>query len=378
MYTVCLPNPDYIRKTIGGAEVQLFLIGRELARRGWRVIYASESIENCSVDEGIELVPLSAQRSHRRRIAELVEVMRRYDVDVCYQRGRKIYTWYAFAAAREVGIPFVNAFSMDLDCQRYKFLFRNIGSLSRTVKHLIRLPKILYVDIRTLYAIRHANRVFFQSKYQEEQAAKQRICGDIVPTVHVVPKKPVDKRTDRQPVILWLATIKEWKRPELFIRLANELANTDLRFVMAGNVRSSEYGKLIDKLQQDSPQFEYLPCNSLERSNELIEMADIFVNTSTQAEGFPNTFVQAWLRGTVVVSLEFDPDNLLTNDRLGRRSGSFATLKRDIVKLAEDGELRRTIAARAYDYAANRFDIDKNVSCIEKSLVELIESGKRR
>jgi glycosyltransferase involved in cell wall biosynthesis len=57
--------------------------------------------------------------------------------------------------------------------------------------------------------------------------------------------------------------------------------------------------------------FDYLGPVSFEESNSLFAKANIFINTSKAQEGFPNTFIQAWMQGVPTISLDFDPDNLI-------------------------------------------------------------------
>ncbi len=65
----------------------------------------------------------------------------------------------------------------------------------------------------------------------------------------------------------------------------------------------------------------------------LFSRAKIFLNTS-QIEGFPNTFLQAWVRSVPVVTF-FDPDSLVKQRQLGRTAADFDDMVDAIQSLAE-------------------------------------------
>ena len=56
--------------------------------------------------------------------------------------------------------------------------------------------------------------------------------------------------------------------------------------------------------------------------NQLFEKSHILVHTGF-VEGFPNTFIQAWMRKMVVLSLQIDPDNVLTSKKIGFLGKNF-------------------------------------------------------
>lgn len=84
---------------------------------------------------------------------------------------------------------------------------------------------------------------------------------------------------------------------------------------------------------------------------KMIEAAWIFVNTSLPVEGFPNTFVQSWLRETPVVSLHVDPGGVLKKERIGCLSGNFNQLVEDVRALLDHQEERLSMGKRARNYA---------------------------
>ncbi|VAW13835.1 hypothetical protein MNBD_BACTEROID05-633, partial [hydrothermal vent metagenome] len=115
--------------------------------------------------------------------------------------------------------------------------------------------------------------------------------------------------------ILWVATIKEWKRPEIFIRLAKMFPKE--KFVMVGGMskKSNEYYEKIKDMALKVKNLEFRGYLNLEEVEEEFSRAKIFVNTSVQ-EGFPNTFLQSWRRGIPVVSY-IDPDGIIEKESLG-------------------------------------------------------------
>jgi glycosyltransferase involved in cell wall biosynthesis len=85
----------------------------------------------------------------------------------------------------------------------------------------------------------------------------------------------------------------------------------------------------------------------------LFSRARIFLNTS-EIEGFPNTFLQAWVRGVPVVTF-FDPDSLIKQRQLGRTAVDLDDMGNAIKTLLEDSQERERAGERARAYAVATF-----------------------
>ena len=106
--------------------------------------------------------------------------------------------------------------------------------------------------------------------------------------------------------------LRQPKRPDLLVEIAKKMPNT--RFVIGGGPslhRSPRgYGERIIEDLRALPNVEYVGQVPPEKAEQIIADAAVLLSTS-DIEGFPNTFTQAWASGTPVVSLTVDPDNVI-------------------------------------------------------------------
>ena len=119
---------------------------------------------------------------------------------------------------------------------------------------------------------------------------------------------------------------------------------------------------------ETTPNLQYLGQKTHGEVNELLARAHIFVNTSTQ-EGFPNTFIQAWLRDVAVVSLSVDPDQLLSREQAGIAAQSEAGLTEAVRTLIENPQVRAGFVRRGRDHAIAHHSLQN-----ARQLVQLIRS----
>ena len=137
--------------------------------------------------------------------------------------------------------------------------------------------------------------------------------GKVIRNFH--PYKGI-KKNNKKEYLLWVSTIRKWKRPKHLISLCRNFPNE--RFVMIGGRPNSGDRKLYDIIKEDTKQIinlEFKGYQPIETTEQYFDQCKIFINTS-EYEGFPNTFLQAWRRGIPVISY-IDPDGIIEKYGLG-------------------------------------------------------------
>ena len=177
-----------------------------------------------------------------------------------------------------------------------------------------------------------------------------------------------ERNKNRVKQVLWVANFKPVKQPEMFIQLAKKFRNNkSVKFIMVGK-SSLAYQPILDKITQSQTNFEYCGGISQKEVNKKIEQSDLFVNTSL-SEGFPNTFIQAWLRRVPVLSMHIDPSQIIKKHQIGVIAPNLEQMVEVINSLLFDDKQFEKMGSQAEEYAKNNHSL-KNIDKIKK-LMEL-------
>ena len=158
----------------------------------------------------------------------------------------------------------------------------------------------------------------------------------------------------KKKIILWVANIKKFKRPELFASIAKEFTSCDdMQFVMVGRETDSFCTQI------NLPNLVGVGQVNQEKISEIMNKSYCLVNTSIK-EGFSNVFIQAWQRYLPVISLSVDPDDILKKYNIGMCSGTIVKLKEDLQKIINNPDLRNKMGLNAFIYAQKHHSL-KNI-----------------
>lgn len=153
--------------------------------------------------------------------------------------------------------------------------------------------------------------------------------------------------------ILWVNNLRDLKRPQLVLDLAKTLP--DYRIVMIGGPVSdheSTYAE-IQRRARDFGNLEFMGPVPYHEIGVFFSHSKILINTS-EVEGFPNSFLQAWVRGVPVISF-FDPDGLIQANSLGKVPRNLYEMASMIVELLQNEKQREYISAKAETFALQNY-----------------------
>jgi len=300
-------NRDASVETAGGAELQQKFIGEGLRDRGYDISYITldhgqrdgklirgmKVYKTFKLDQGIFGIRFFYPRLYR-----IWKALKKADADLYYVR----------CATFLPGIVSIFA-------QRHnkKFVFAGAHDTNFTPGNL-RLPskrdEILYK-----YGLSNAHKIIVQSEKQSELLRdnfnkKSKVIRNFYPL------KPKYMDENKRRCILWVSTIKSWKRPLKFIAIAERFPKEE--FVMIGGRSGMGERDLYDNVQAAAKRLKnlnFLGFQPFDITEKYFDRCKLFVNTSLY-EGFPNTFLQAWSRGVPILSY-VDPDNVVRKYNLG-------------------------------------------------------------
>jgi glycosyltransferase involved in cell wall biosynthesis len=286
--------PDTGLGFVGGAEVQQTVQMRALQRAGYRISAIAKDDGQADVldCDGIALYKIPADagrglpgtRFLYPRMTDLVALLWRIDPDIVFIQTAGEQVAAAALYARLAGKQLVFAGASDPDFARGV-----LPGMSRWHGALYR------------FGLRAADAILVQNQAQMDALARNYgRRGQLLQNGYA---EPGARDGAFEGHVLWAATVKPLKRPELFIELARRLPQR--RFVMVGGPGLTPDARAYcDSMRQDAagvPNLEVVGHVPFERVGRWFDGAAVVINTSDY-EGLPNTFMQAWLRGIPTVS----------------------------------------------------------------------------
>jgi glycosyltransferase involved in cell wall biosynthesis len=363
---LCIVAPSHWETRLGGAEYQIqMLLERLLDLDLFEIHYLTRRAPASSAGYRVHAIgsgrpPGGAFVLDAPKLWGLLKAIR---PDVIYQRVACAYTGVAAGYANAHHCRMVWHVSSDRDLDP---ALRQISASKLWHKVLTHVERSC-VD----YGARNSSAVIVQTRHQGELLLRNfgRAAAAQVANFHPEATERLAKPADRVR-LCWIANLKPLKQPHLFLELARRFMDRpQLEFIMIGDrFGGAEAQARFEADLRAAPNVRYMGRLPNESVNELLASSHLLVNTS-DFEGFSNTFIQAWLRGAVVVSLRVDPDGVFQDERYGVCArGNYEELVRAVARLAENAPLRTAIATRARALAQQSFsraNIDRLVEVLD-------------
>ena len=344
---------DEALQLVGGAEVQQVIVAKALAERGYRV---SMVCLDFGQPEEVDIEGVRIFRAYRPdeglpvlrfvwpRMSKIWACMRRIDADIYYQRTAGTLTGVVAAFCRWAG--------------------------KRSVFAVAGQPMLRHGRERWFYhfGLRNVDRICVQNPEQAE-GIRETFGREsvLLPSCCRTTEASADEVRDR---IVWVGTIRTLKRPQLLLDIAE--AMPQYRFKMVGGPASEERDlyPVIEARARRLPNVEFVGFVPHAKVREHLRSAALLVNTS-ESEGFPDTFLQAWANGIPTVSF-VDCGARWCGRPVGRSVGTVQEMSHGIARLMSDEIGRREEGHFCRQFVEQQLSVDAVVDKYEVMFGDLL------
>lgn len=371
---ICFLMRSDSREVHAGAEIQAGNLASALAGIGWEVHYICRK---ASGREGTEC--RNGVTYHyvgkKRRMFEWIDFPGIYgklmslEPDITYQRMLSPDTALLGWMSVHRKIPFIWNCTDNRSLNR-RFFQKRVGWRKINGPLPVKFTRWIILrinahinDLLAGWGLNRADARIVQNDVQKSQA-RERFGEEpyVMPSGHPVPEEGISGG-DGRPRVVWAGNLGARKRPELLLKLADMCRDLDVVFEVFGQGSTPDGWAVAGELARRA-NINYHGYRPPDEVNEALDRSDFLLNTSSW-EGFPNTFIQAWLRGIPVLSLGVNPDSILDDMTYGRSFSSveaaFEFISREIRQPYYGRSRRdriRALARERYDIAqvARRYD----------------------
>ena len=329
----------------GGAELQQVLIANRLREKGYGISFVIQDFgqpPKVTNDKGIMLVKTcefgKGMRVIRcfRWIRAQMKAMEQVNADIYYHRAVGPSAGVAAFFCQRKRKPFVYGIANNEDVD---------GSWK---------PHFPFYSYRMFqYGLTHATKLVAQTEDQVVLAKRNYRKDAILIRNMFAPIADV-QAAEKTIQVLWVGAFRNAKRPQMYVDLAKRLPQ--YQFLMVGGPGLTN-GLLFKEIASRAEGIRNVTLTGpvpYARANEYFSQAMVFVNTS-DGEGFPNTYLQAWSRGVPVIAA-FDADGIISRHDLGRHCSDVDSLAAAVKEFLENEELRVSAGERAKRYVEEYHD----------------------
>jgi glycosyltransferase involved in cell wall biosynthesis len=335
-------------RTFGGANVQLFMIARELADHS--DITAYSFIPEYPVIDFEDAAKFNLVKTFREhdsfplKVLKYHRTIRNLKPDVIIQRGLTLESCLFSVYCTLFKIKYVFMLAHDIESEgRYQ----SSGKRCPLFRLLLRYAHLLVAQNELqrdrLLAHHGSSRTVIIKK------------GIVLPKTRVSRKKLYD--------CIWVARCETWKDPESFIKLAEALPGKKFCMVCFPAPGGEEYYASIRQRAESLRNMTFFPFVPNERLQDLYAKSRLFVLTSTMEGDWPMTVLEAATHGVPIVSLNLNYSALV--DEYGGgiwAEGEITILSGLAMKLLDSRKAHTHMSGQARRYVGDYHDIIVNVN----------------
>ena len=317
--------------TIGGGELQTALLAKSLVKAGHEVVVIDPfTNDSLTTADGIKIIHvpnwnkgLPITRLFFYQLPSLHKLLVEQNADFYYVRTRSYFHLLSYWAARKTGGKFILAIASDIDILSLRKIFKYRDKQSFNLFKYLRLD--LPNNIVFKYVLKRADYITLQHTGQRIKSTLLKGKQSIFPNIfdYSVVKESQKRNGD---YFISAGSLTMVKGAGNLLELLKKLSK-ETKVMIVGEPRCRKTRKIYEQLRM-MKNVELKGRLRHEETIKLIGNAKALINTSN-FEGFPNIFLEAWAQGVPVISLKVNPGNVIENYGLGK------DCKGDIQKMKE-------------------------------------------
>jgi glycosyltransferase involved in cell wall biosynthesis len=293
----------------GGAETQIFLLSRALARRGLRVcllVFAIPDVEIPSSVHGVDVLvrpPYKAKQRVLGKVREIVNIraaLRSVDADAVVTR----------AAGPHVGL-------IRLFTRGRRFVY---SSASPRDFDVVRVAPKRRDRLLLSFGLRMADEIVVQTEEQRQS------CRDRLGRTPIVIRSLCElgeQGTGVPEAFLWVGRFHRVKRPLEYLELARAMPDAQFWMVVSSTAPTREDVALQHMVEAGArvlPNLRLFHALPRPELMDLVRRAAAVVTTS-EYEGMSNVLLEGWAHGVPALVLAYDSDGIVARERVGLVAG---------------------------------------------------------
>jgi len=343
IFLYCLGIDDVLSGSskVAGIQVQMSFWASTFAKHGWRA-YSFTNQGTRDID-GIHFIQKKNTWLDRHGLSILQDAinafsyLRKTKADVVFLRGARRDLFFLQCASRftKTKVVFLGASDKDF-----------IKGEELDIGNPINMKLFRNALSRNKYNIP-------QNQFQSDMLHKNYGRDGLILT-NIWPSNNQKKIHEKKYDAIWVANLRGLKRAEWFLDLAERMP--DCRFAIVGGVNEQDYYDLIEKKASALPNIDFLGAQPFDEVNNLLRQSKFLVCTS-EFEGFPNTFLQAWANKVPVIST-VDPSELIKTYNLGKFIANESELLDVFININKDSDWYDKCQTDIADYFYEHHDAD--------------------
>lgn len=352
-------NPS-IKAVYGGSEIQLFFLGKELAKEENIEVSFLVGDFGQNLLEDYESIKIYKSLNPKANDNLFVKAKQ---ASVYWEFFKKINADIYFTSTKNSLIGLIGLF-----CKiHHKKHIHRTASKAEVDKNYLSYG---FLDKIFLWGMKNSNQVITQTLRHQEMLKKNFNISSLVLKNSFVITQPINRLSDKD-YILWVGRYDYMKKPEKFLMLSTFFPKHNF-LIICPQPKSEQFSQKWMNLKEEAQKLtnvRFLNKIPLSEIQIYFNKAKVFVNTS-DFEGFPNTFIQAGIGRTPILSLNVNPDDFITNWNCGYFSyNAFEKMKQQLAILLHNSQDWLEKSNQIFKYVENNHNIKKNVNILKKKIL---------